>query len=84
MNDLCYKCSQDGLCLNSLNCVFVHKEVRCTTKLKQKTNCNILQGDKIIYATEEDLEMKKKHSTFSKSFYLLKQQGLLFFEKKYF
>ena len=36
MNDLCYKYSQDGVCLNSFDCVFVHKEVRCANKTKTK------------------------------------------------
>ena len=34
MNDLCYEYFQDGIFLNSFDCVFVHKEVRCTKKLK--------------------------------------------------
>ena len=46
-----------------------------------------LPGDIIIYAPEEDLEMKSKH-TFLKSFCLLfilmKQHGLLFLENEYF
>ena len=65
MNDLCcYECSQYGVCLNSFDCVFVHKEIRCANKTKikdrlQHTNKKIsLPGDKIIYALEEDLEMK--------------------------
>ena len=32
MNDLCYEYSQDGVRLNSFDCVFVHREVRCTNK----------------------------------------------------
>ena len=36
MNDLCYKYSQDGVCLNSLTCIFIHKEVRCTNKTEIK------------------------------------------------
>ena len=42
MNDLCcYECSQDGACLNSFDCVFVHKEIRCANKTKIKTACNM-------------------------------------------
>ena len=33
MNDLCY---EDGVCLNSFHCVFVHKEVSCTKKTEIK------------------------------------------------
>ena len=65
MNDLCcYECCQDGACLNSFDCVFVHKEIRCANKTKikdslQYTNKKLsLPGNKIIYAPEEDLEMK--------------------------
>ena len=65
MNDLCcYECSQDGACLNSFDCVFVHKEIRCASKTKikdslQYTNKKLsLPGNKIIHAPEEDLEMK--------------------------
>ena len=36
MNDLCYECSEDGVCLNSFGCVFGHKKVRCTNKTKTK------------------------------------------------
>ena len=32
MNDLCYKQSKDAVGLNSFDCVFVHKEVRCANK----------------------------------------------------
>ena len=32
MNDICYKYSEDGVCLNSSDCVFAHTEVRCTNK----------------------------------------------------
>ena len=62
MNDLCYKYSQDGVCLNSFDCVFVHKEVRCANKTKTKDGLQYtnkkLSDDIIIYAPEEDLEMK--------------------------
>ena len=60
MNDICYEYSQDGVCLNSFDCVFVHKEVRCTNKTEikdglQYTNKKLsLPGDIIIY-TPEDL-----------------------------
>ena len=36
MNDLCYEIFQDGVCLNSFDCVFVHKEARCTSKTEIK------------------------------------------------
>ena len=36
MNDLCYEYSQDGVCLNSFECVFVHKEVRWKNKTEIK------------------------------------------------
>ena len=36
MNYLCYEYCQDGVCLNSFDCAFVHKEVRCTNKTKTK------------------------------------------------
>ena len=75
MNDLCrYEYSQDDVCLNSFDCVFVHKEIRCANKTKIKdrlkyTNKKLsLPGDKVIHAPEKDLEMKQKHSTFFKSF----------------
>ena len=64
MNDLCYECSQDGVCLNSFDCVFVHNEVRCKSKTETKdgllyANKKLsLPGDISIYAPEEDLEMK--------------------------
>ena len=60
MNDLYYEYSQDGVCLNSFNGVFVHKEVWCTNKTEikdglQYTNKKLsLPGDIIVY-TPEDL-----------------------------
>ena len=60
MNDLCYEYSQDGVCLNSFDCVFVHKEVRCTSKTEIKDGLQYthktlsLPGDIIIY-TPKDL-----------------------------
>ena len=60
MNDLCYEYSQDGLCLNSLDCVFVHKVVRCTNKTEIKDGLQYtpktlsLPGD-IIICIPEDL-----------------------------
>ena len=30
MSDICYECSEDGVCLSSFHCIFVDKEVRCT------------------------------------------------------
>ena len=55
MNDLCYEYSQNGVCLNSFDCAFVHKEVRCTKKTKindglQYANKKLsLPSDIIIY-----------------------------------
>ena len=60
MNDLCFEYCQDGVCLNSFNWVFVHKEVRCTNKTEVKDGLQythkalLLPGDIIIY-TPEDL-----------------------------
>ena len=60
MKGLCYEYSQDGVCLNSLDCVFVHKEVTCTNKTKTKDGLQYtskkLPGDIIIY-TPQDLVM---------------------------
>ena len=57
MNGLCYEYSQDGVCLNSFDCVFVHKEVRCINKTEikdglQYTNKS-LPGDIITYTPED-------------------------------
>ena len=55
---------EDGVYLNSFDCAFVHKEVRCQNKPKikdglQYTNKKLsLQSDIIMYASEEDLKMK--------------------------
>ena len=82
MNDLHYECPQDVVCLNSFDCDFVHKEVRCTNKTQIKDGLQYankklsLPGDIIIYAPEENLEMKQKHCTFSKSFCLLEALSL--------
>ena len=54
MKDLCYEYSQNGVCLNSFDCVFVHKEARCTNKTEIKQGLYYrnkklsLQGDIII------------------------------------
>ena len=59
MNDLCSEYSQDGVCLNSFDCAFVHKEVRCTKKteikdvLQYKNKRLSLPGDIIIYTAED-------------------------------
>ena len=74
INYICYECCQDGICLNSFDCVFVHKEISCTNKtgikdgLQYTNKKQSLAGDIIIYEPEEDLEMKEKHSKFYKSF----------------
>ena len=75
MNDLS-EYSQ-GVCLNSFDCLFVHKYVKCTNKTEIKDGCNIqtkksLSGDIIILYTPKDLVMNQKNSTFSKPFFLLK------------
>ena len=59
MNGLCYEYFQDGVCLNSIDCVFVYEEVRCTSKTEIKYGLCVhktlsLTGDIIIY-TPEDL-----------------------------
>ena len=70
MNDLCYEWPQDDVSLNSFDCVFVHKEVRCANKteiidgLQYANKKPSLPGDMIIY-TPEDLVMNYKRSTFS-------------------
>ena len=62
MKDLCYEYSQNGVCLNSFDCVFVHKEVRCTSKTEIKDGLHYrnkklsLPGDIIVF-TIEDLAM---------------------------
>ena len=53
MKDLCYECSQDGVCLNSFICAFVQKEVTCTNKnygLRYTNKKLSLPGDIITYA----------------------------------
>ena len=76
MNDLCYEYSQNGVCLNSFDCVFVHKEVRCTNKTEindglQYANKKLSLPSDIIIYTPGDLVINQKHSTFSKSFCFL-------------
>ena len=34
LNDLGYEYSQDGVCLNSFDCVFVYEKMRCTNETK--------------------------------------------------
>ena len=36
MKELCYEYCQNGVCLDSFDCVFVHKEVRGTSKTEIK------------------------------------------------
>ena len=67
MNDLCYKYSQDSVFLNSFDCVFVYKEIRCSNKTEikvvlQYTN-EKLPGNIIIY-TPEDLVINEKQYIF--------------------
>ena len=58
MNDLCYEYSQDSVFLNSFDCVFAYKEVRCTNKteindrLHYKNEKLSAPGDIIIYTPE--------------------------------
>ena len=59
-NDLCCEYSQDGVYLNSFDCVFVHKEVRCTNKTEVKdglkyTNKKLSLTNDIIIYTPKDL-----------------------------
>ena len=45
MNDLCYELSQDAVGLNSFDCFFVHKELRCANKTEIK--------DRLQYANKK-------------------------------
>ena len=42
MNKRCYEYSQNSICLNSFDYVFIHKEVRCTKKanIKEGLQCS--------------------------------------------
>ena len=57
-----YEIPKDAVCLNSFDCVFGHKEVRCASKTEIKNGLQYankkpsLPGDMIIY-TPEDLVM---------------------------
>ena len=55
MNDLCYENSQDGICLNSFDCVLLLKYTH-KTEIKdglQHTNKKLsLPGDTIIYTPD--------------------------------
>ena len=81
MKDLCYEYSQNGVCLNSFDCFFVHKKARCTNKSEIKDGLHYrnkklsLPGDIIIY-TAEDFVLNQKLSTFSKSFDLFQALSL--------
>ena len=62
MKDICYEYSQNGVCLNSFDFVFVHKEVRCTNKTELKDglqyrNKNLSLTSVIIIYTAEHLVM---------------------------
>ena len=54
MNDLCYELSQNAVGLNSFDCIFVHKELRCANKTEIKDRLQyankkpLLPGDMII------------------------------------
>ena len=41
MNDLYYEYFQDGVCLNSFDCVVFHKMLGAQTRQKLKTDCDI-------------------------------------------
>ena len=62
MKDLCYEYCQNGVCLNSFDYVFAHKDVRGINKTEindglHYTNKKLsIPGDTIIY-TAEDLVM---------------------------
>ena len=64
MKDLYQEYCQRGICLNSFDCVFVHKEVRGTNKTEIKDGLHYrnkkqsIPGDIIIY-TAEDLVMNR-------------------------
>ena len=58
MNDFCYEHSQYGVFFNSFDCVFLHKEARCTNKTEikdrlQYTHKTSLPRDIIMYAPED-------------------------------
>ena len=50
MNDLCYEYSQDGVSLNSVSWVFIHKEVRCSSKIEIKVG--------LQYANEKTITVR--------------------------
>ena len=56
MNDLCYEYFQNGACLYSFVCRFVHKDIRCTSKTEikdwlQYTNKKLSLPGNIIICT---------------------------------
>ena len=59
MNRRCYEYSQNSICLNSFDNVFIHKEVRCTKKanIKEGLQCSnkklSLPGCTIRYIFED-------------------------------
>ena len=63
MNYLCYELSQNAVGLNSFDCVFVHKELRCANKTEIKDRLQyankkpLLPGDMIIWRFSNELEM---------------------------
>ena len=56
MNDLCYEHSQDGVLLNSFGCVFVQKEVRCSSKIEIKVGLQYTK-EKFHICYERDYEI---------------------------
>ena len=47
-NNICYDYFQDSVCLNNLNCVFVHKEFRYTNKTEIKNGLQSTKNKKKI------------------------------------
>ena len=62
MNDPCYEYSEDGVYLNSFDCVFVHKEVRYTNKTEknrlQYTNKKLSPPGNYIYISRLSNELE--------------------------
>ena len=87
MNDLGYEYSQDGVWLNSFNCAFLHKKVRCANETEIKDRLQYT-NKKRLYNLSDELEtlIQFLQHLSSWSFICKKHYGLLetFFENKCF